>query len=131
MYQDSELTGEIIGLAMKVHTSLGPGFKENIYQEALFRDLVDSNYKVEFEKEFDVIYKGSIIGMFRVDLLVENKIIVETETQTASKPQSIASLTSLTTARHHPKMLALRSALTMALMVSFSSPPIAGTPASI
>ena len=77
MYQDSELTGEIIGLAMKVHTSLGPGFEENIYHEALFRDLADNNYKVEFEKEFDVIYKGSIIGMFRVDLLVENKIIVE------------------------------------------------------
>lgn len=77
MYKESELTGKIIGHAMDVHRQLGPGFKESIYHTALFQILAKNKFEVESEKKFDVYFDNNIIGNFRVDLYVENKIIVE------------------------------------------------------
>jgi GxxExxY protein len=72
-----EITGKVIGAAMKVHAFLGNGFQEVIYQRALEIEL--SEMQVSFEREFsmNVYYKNHRIGQRRVDFLVERHISVE------------------------------------------------------
>jgi GxxExxY protein len=72
-----DLAGQIIGLAMKVHRTLGPGFLEAVYQKALFYELSKAGFKVESEKMIKVHYEGVIVGDFKADLLVNDEIIVE------------------------------------------------------
>jgi GxxExxY protein len=72
-----ELTKRIIGCAMKVHSILGNGFQEVIYQRALEIELTLEGLKFEREKDMPVIYKGHNIGTRRVDFFVEKKIMVE------------------------------------------------------
>jgi len=76
-YKYSEITGKIIGAAIKVHNELGPGFPEYIYQRALeieFRHLSVENVR---EKEHSVFYQDEMIGKRRVDFVVAEKIMVE------------------------------------------------------
>lgn len=77
MFKESDLTKKIIGVAMKVHREIGPGFQEKIYHQAMIYALGDCGFKFESEKEYDVSYQGRWSGTFRVDLLVEDKVIVE------------------------------------------------------
>ncbi len=77
MYKESDLTRRIIGVAMKIHQEIGPGFPEKIYHQAMILALQDESAQFESEKEFDVFYVKRWVGTFRVDLLVENKVIVE------------------------------------------------------
>lgn len=63
MYKESELTGKIIGVAINIHKKLGPGFKEEIYHQAMIDDLIENNFIVESEQEFDVIYKNKLLGV--------------------------------------------------------------------
>jgi GxxExxY protein len=72
-----DLAGQIIGLAMKVHRTLGPGFLESVYQKALLYELVKAGFKVESDKLLQVRYEGVIVGDFKADLMVENELIVE------------------------------------------------------
>lgn len=76
-YKYSEITSKIIGAAMKVHSALGNGFQELIYQRALEIEMQDSN--IEFKREFvmPVFYKKHQVGTRRVDFLVEDVIGVE------------------------------------------------------
>ena len=74
-YED--ITKRIIGCAMKVHSTLGNGFQEVIYQRALKIEMSIDGLKFEREKEMPVIYKGYEIGTRRVDFFVEDKIMVE------------------------------------------------------
>ena len=75
--EDSELTGKIIGCAMKVHTSLGNGFQEVIYQKALALELEAAHVAFSREHEMPIYYQGSRIGSRRVDFLVEERVSVE------------------------------------------------------
>jgi GxxExxY protein len=75
MYKD--ITGKIIGCAMKVHGALGNGFQEVIYQRALAIEMEYQGLSFEREKEMEVLYRGNIIGTRRVDFFVEGKIMVE------------------------------------------------------
>jgi GxxExxY protein len=72
-----DLCGEIIGAAMKVHSALGPGFLESVYQNALIWDLRKAGVKAEPERPISVRYDGQIVGAFTADLLVNNSVIVE------------------------------------------------------
>jgi len=72
-----ELTEKIIGCAMKVHSALGPGFLESIYQKALAHELRQAGLKVECEKPIAVQYDGVNVGDFSADMLVEDKVILE------------------------------------------------------
>jgi GxxExxY protein len=72
-----DLAGQIIGLAMKVHRTLGPGFLESVYQKALFYELVKAGFKVESDKPIQVRYEGVIVGDFKSDLIVNDELIVE------------------------------------------------------
>ena len=72
-----ELTQKVIGSAMKVHSALGNGFQEVIYQRALGIELADVNVEFNREYEMDIFYKDQKIGTRRVDFFVEGKIMVE------------------------------------------------------
>jgi len=76
-YKYSELTSKIIGCAMKVHSALGNGFQEVIYQRALVIEMEDSGLAFSREHEMPIYYKQKQIGTRRVDFLVEEKIAVE------------------------------------------------------
>ena len=72
-----ELTEQVIGLAMKVHRTLGPGFLESVYQRALLLELRRAGLAVESEKPLRVIYEGECVGDFSADMLVEDRLIIE------------------------------------------------------
>ncbi len=75
-FDDEKLTYDIIGCAMRVHTALGCGFQEVIYQRALEIELSDAGMEFQREFEMPIRYKGQFIGGRRVDFLV-NGISVE------------------------------------------------------
>jgi len=75
--KNQELTERIIGCAMKVHSTLGPGFLESVYVKALSHELNKAGLKVEREKQIEVHYDGVVVGEFSADLLVEDKLMLE------------------------------------------------------
>lgn len=77
VFKHSDITRRIIGRAMKVHTTLGNGFQEVIYQRALAIEFEKEGIKFHREKEMPIFYESYEIGTRRVDFLVENKIMVE------------------------------------------------------
>lgn len=74
-----ELIGrEIVDSAMRVHRELGPGLLESAYEECLMFELVDRGFGVERQKLLPITYRGRLVDAgYRIDLLVENKIIIE------------------------------------------------------
>ena len=72
-----ELTQKIIGCAMTVHRTLGTGFLESVYQNALTHELRKIGIEVACEKNIQVSYDGVVVGDFVVDLLVNECILVE------------------------------------------------------
>ncbi len=69
---------EILDCSFLVHTALGPGLLENAYTECLFYELVESGLKVEKQKPLPLIYKKvKLEAGYRIDLLVENCVVVE------------------------------------------------------
>lgn len=72
-----ELTKKIIGCAMKVHRYFGPGFPEIVYQRALIIELRKIGIICKEEVERDIIYEGKIIHKRRLDLLVEDVVLLE------------------------------------------------------
>lgn len=72
---------KIIGLAIEVHKELGPGLLESAYQECLWYELKNSGLQVEKQKALPIIYKDIKLDHgYRIDLLVEGKIVVELKT---------------------------------------------------
>ena len=67
----------MIGLAMKVHNALGPGFLESVYQNALIFELQEAGHKVESEKNITVKYRETVVGAFIADLVVDDILIIE------------------------------------------------------
>jgi GxxExxY protein len=76
-YEDSELTSRVIGCAMAVHTELGNGFQEVIYQRSLAFELQDAGINFAREVEMQIYYKGRYVGTRRVDFLIEGRLSVE------------------------------------------------------
>ncbi len=72
-----ELSYEIMQIAFEVHNTLGPGFTEDIYEAATVLDLQMHNILVERQKIIRVTYKGQVMGAYRLDLVVDGKIILE------------------------------------------------------
>jgi GxxExxY protein len=72
-----KLSETIIGAAIKVHKELGPGFLESIYEQALKIELSETNLNFECQKEIKIEYHGKEVGTHRLDLVIENSIIVE------------------------------------------------------
>jgi GxxExxY protein len=80
MLEHEELTGEIIGAAIEVHRTLGPGFLESIYENALAVELDRRGISFSRQLEVPVFYRGVEVGRHRLDLLVANLIVVELKT---------------------------------------------------
>ncbi len=75
---DNELTHAIIGAAIEVHKNLGPGLLESTYEECLSHELLLRNLRFERQKPIPVVYKQTKLECgYRIDLLVESKIVVE------------------------------------------------------
>ena len=73
----AELSYKIMGAIFEVHKELGPGFLESIYERALIDEFSKRKLKVESQKNIGVIYKGRKVGTHRLDLIVEDKVVVE------------------------------------------------------
>ena len=74
---DAEITEQIIKAVIKVHRTLGPGFLESVYQNSLLIELESQGLRIEPEKEIVVTYEGKPVGNHQLDLVVEERIIVE------------------------------------------------------
>lgn len=87
---ESELSGKIIGAAIRVHEALGPGFLEAIYEEALCLEL--DAIGLSFDRQFpvNVMYRDKAVGMHRLDLLVEHEVVVELKAVTGFEPVHFA-----------------------------------------
>ena len=72
-----EITGKVIYCAIEVHSTLGPGLLENVYEEALGHEFTLRGIVYERQKEINLQYKGQEIGRHRIDFLVEDEVIVE------------------------------------------------------
>ncbi len=84
---DNEITREIIGAAMEVHRLLGPGLLESAYEECLVRELALRKLNVERQKPIPIVYKDVKLECgYRIDLLVESRIIVELKSIEAIAP---------------------------------------------
>jgi GxxExxY protein len=77
MKTEYDLSGRVIGLAMKVHSTLGAGFLESVYQKALAHELNKAGMQFELEQPLKVFYDGVLVGEFAADLVVEKELIVE------------------------------------------------------
>lgn len=72
------ITERIIGCAIEVHRHLGPGLLESAYEECLYWELIQNEFIVERQKPVPVIYKKIKLECgYRIDLLVENRVVVE------------------------------------------------------
>ena len=75
---ENELSYKIIGLAMEVHSALGPGLLESAYKECLFYKIINSGLYAEKEKAMPLVFEEVKLDCgYRLDLLVENKLVVE------------------------------------------------------
>lgn len=78
---ENELSKEIIGCAIEVHKQLGPGLLESAYQECLYYELKQAGLKVQKEIPMPIVYKEVKLDHgYRIDLLVEGKIVIEIKT---------------------------------------------------
>jgi GxxExxY protein len=75
---ENEMAYKVIGLAIEVHSALGPGLLESAYQECLYYKIGKSGFKVEKEKSMPLIFEEVKLDCgYRIDLLVENKLVIE------------------------------------------------------
>jgi GxxExxY protein len=83
---------------MKVHSTLGPGFLESVYQRSLAHELGKAGLKVECEKAITVHYDGGAVGEFSADMLVENRVMLELKANQALAPANEVQLVNYLTA---------------------------------
>ncbi|TVM00862.1 MAG: GxxExxY protein [Candidatus Brocadia sp. WS118] len=75
---ENELSEKIIGLAIKVHSTLGPGLLESAYEKALVFELCRNGYKAEVQKSISINYEGIIIDEgYRADIVVNDIVLIE------------------------------------------------------
>jgi len=85
--RDEELTGRIIGAAIEVHRHLGPGLLESIYEECLAREFTLRKISYERQKPLPTVYKElKLDAGYRVDFLVEGRVVVELKAVEALAP---------------------------------------------
>lgn len=78
-YEDDELTETIIASVIQVHQALGPGFIERIYQNAVAFELAQRGIGFEVEKRIMIYYSGHPMGIHRLDMVVADRVILETK----------------------------------------------------
>lgn len=96
--QHGELTEKVIGCAITVHRTLGPGFLESVYQNALAHELRKADLEVECERKIQVTYDGVVVGDFAADMLVQKVILIENKAVQALVPAHEVQLVNYLTA---------------------------------
>lgn len=102
---DDKLTYTIIGAAMEVHKTIGPGFQEVIYQRCLAIELERQGVGFVREKETTVFYKEIDVGTRRADFIIEDKVVVELKAVIRLEDVHIAQAKNYTVAYDFPKGL--------------------------
>lgn len=91
----NEITRGIIGAAINIHRELGPGLLESAYEACLDHELQELGLRIERQKPIPLIYKTVKLDCgFRADLVVENRVVVETKCKDAIHPVGEAQLLS-------------------------------------
>ena len=114
MLPHEQLTGRIIAAAIEVHRSLGPGFLESIYENALALELEASRLRFERQRNVPIRYRQHLVGEHRIDLLVEGVIVVELKAVSGLEPIFFA------TVRSYLKALDLEAGL----LLNFAATPL-------
>ena len=87
----NEVTATIIGAAMEVHRTIGPGLLESACQACLVQELADRGLHLEVQKALPIIYKNVLVGAgYRIDILVEHRVIVEVKAVEKLLPLHVA-----------------------------------------
>ena len=73
----NELSGRIVGAAIKVHREQGPGFKESAYESSLAIEMKKREIRFKQQPWFSIYYEKTVVGGVRLDFLIEDKIVVE------------------------------------------------------
>ncbi len=88
---ENELSYKIIGVALELHKSLGPGLLESVYETALAHDLIESGLDVKRQVTLPFVYKDiKMEAGFRIDILVNDKVIIEIKSIDALAPVHFA-----------------------------------------
>lgn len=106
------LASAAIGAAIEVHRILGPGYLESVYEEALAVELSLRNVPFERQKPVGVDYKGHAVGEGRLDLLIDQRLVVELKAVDAFAPIHSAQVISYLKALHLP----------LGLLINFNVP---------
>ena len=86
-YTENEIAKIVFESGLQIHKTLGPGLLESAYEECLYFDLVNAGLKVEKQKSLPLIYKEiKLDAGYRVDFLIENKVIIEIKSIDALHP---------------------------------------------
>ncbi|MFP4106114.1 MAG: GxxExxY protein [Phycisphaerae bacterium] len=109
-----ELTYAVIGAGMRVHRTLGPGFPEAVYHQAVCAEMQKRKIAFESEKAMEVYYGDVCCGTFRPDLVVEDRVIVELKALSDLVPEHTAQVLSYLKA----------SGLKVALLLNFGAPSL-------
>ena len=93
----NDLTAKVIGLAMRIHSRLGPGLFESVYESILEAKLLEHGYKVDRQKPVDIEFDGlRLQKAFKVDLLIDGRLVVEVKSvEQSSKLHAMQLLTYL------------------------------------
>ncbi len=90
---ENEISKIVVDAGLKVHRTLGPGLLESAYEACLYHELCSRNLLVEKQKPLPLIYEGVILEAgYRIDLLVENKLIIEIKSADSLHPLHEAQL---------------------------------------
>jgi GxxExxY protein len=95
---DNALARTVIGLAMKVHRTLGCGFSETVYRNALTIELRKAEILFEVHPTISVMYEGTEVGVFQADLIIADKLIVELKVASGIADEHLAQLVNYLTA---------------------------------
>lgn len=114
MLVHAELTEKIIGAAIAVHTALGPGFLESVYEEALAVEFESRGIRYRRQVTVPIRYRGRLVGEHRLDFLVEEQVVVELKAV-----QELADIF-FATVRSHLKATGLEAGL----LLNFATMPL-------
>ncbi len=82
---ENEISKIIFDTGLKIHRKLGTGLYERVYEECLYHELTKAGLKVERQKSLSIVYEDLIVqDAFRVDLLIEDKVVIELKSATES-----------------------------------------------
>ena len=93
-HEFDELSRSVIGAAVAVHRELGPGFLESAYEKALRVALKHRGINFACQRVIEIVFEGVIVGSARVDLIIEDRLIVELKAVEAINPVHFAQLRS-------------------------------------